>query len=327
MYKINSYLLDCNELENDSQSQEYRIQTSNDFPSINDLNIRNPNYYQYENNAIFNNNLSSSLIKNNINKYKELEKFDKITKSYTNEYILNKLKLKSSKKKKVYFKIIKDSLSEINKIEDKNDLLHKKFGRRKKEDKSFRVHDKFVDDNVRRKCKHLILDSIREFINQKIFIIYDGDIGKNIFRKEILVLNNRQKVDSTINYNKNFLFKTIGEIFSDTISTRFTNYPPEHNKLLIKSLLNEEDEDKRKYFNKLFNLTFLECLKHFRGENFIEEINGLKCLRQIIQESDYEKEYIDLLIYYFTNFENIIYKKKARKSKKKKELESLKREV
>ena len=324
MYKINSYLLESNEIENDSQSQEYHIQTSNDIPSINELNIRNLNNCQYENNTIFNNNLSSSLLKNNINKYNEVEKLDKLTRSYTNDYLINKLKLKSSKKKKIYFKIIKNTISEVNKIEDNNDLLQKKCGRKKKEDKSFRVHDKFVDDNVRRKCKHLILDSIREFINQKINIIYDGNIGKNIFKKEILVLNNRQKVDSTINYNKDFLFKTIGEIFSDTISTRFTNYPPDHNKILIKSLKNEEDEDKRKYFNKLFNLTFLQCLKHFREEDVIEEIKGLKCLREIIQESDYEKEYIDLLIYYFTNFENIIYKKKARKSKKKKELESLK---
>ena len=324
MYKINSYLLDFNEIEHDSQSQECHIQTSNDFSSINELNIRNLNNFQNENNAaIFNNNIQSSLLKNNINKYKELEIIDKIAKSHPNEYLINKLKLKSIKKKKVYFKIIKNSISEINQIEENNYLLQKKCGRRKKEDKSFRVHDKFVDDNVRRKCKHLILDSIREFINKKINIIYDGNIGKNIFKKEILVLNNRQKVDSTINYNKNFLLKTIGEIFSDKISTRFTNYPPDHNKLVIKGLLNEEDEDKRKYFNKLFNLTFLQCLKHFREENFIEELKGLKNLREIIQESDYEKEYIDLLIYYFTNFENIIYKKKARKSKKKKELKLL----
>ena len=317
MYKIYSFLIEPHEIENESQSQEYNIQTSNDFPSINEINIRNLNVFQSENNIIFNNN-SSSLIKNNINKYKEFEKLDKLVKSYTNEYILNKLKLKSLKKKKIYFKIVKNSTTEINEKVDNNDLLQKKCGRRKKEDKSFRVHDKFVDDNVRRKCKHLIIDSIREFINQKINIIYDGKIGKNIFKKEILVLNNRQKVDSTINYNKNFLKKTIGEIFSDNISSRFTNYPPDHNKMVIKSLLNEEDENKKNYFNKLFNLTFLQCLKHFRGEEFIEEIKGLKCLKEIIQESNYEKEYIELLIYYFTNFEKIIYNKKARLSKKKK---------
>lgn len=328
MYKINSFFIGSHEIENESQSQEYNIQISNDFPSMNELNIRNPSVFQSENNSIFNNNPSSLI--NNLNKYKEFEKLDKIAISYANEYLINKLKLKSSQKKKNYFKIIKHSKSginkEINKKEEK-DLLQKKCGRKKKEDKSFRVHDKFVDDNVRRKCKHLILDSIREFINQKIYLIYDGNIGKNIFKKEILILNNRQKVDSTINYNRDFLLKTIGEIFSDTISSRFTNYPPDHNKSLIKNLLNEEDEDKRKYFNKLFNLTFLQCLKHFREEEFFEEIKGLKGLREIIQESNFEKEYIELLIYYFTNFEKIIYKKKARRSKKrKKQTELLKQE-
>ena len=81
--------------------------------------------------------------------------------------------------------------------------------------------------------------------------------------------------------------------------------------------MNEEDEEKRKYFQKLFNLTFLQCLKHFREENEVEEINGLKSYREIKKNLNEGKEYILTLDYYIQNIEYIIYNKKERISKKK----------
>ena len=71
--------------------------------------------------------------------------------------------------------------------------------------------------------------------------------------------------------------KTLEEIFSDKISGRYTNYPPDHNKKLIQSLLNETDENKKIYFQKIFGLTFIDCLKHFREEIHIKRIRtGIK---------------------------------------------------
>ena len=37
-------------------------------------------------------------------------------------------------------------------------------------------------------------------------------------------------------------------------------------KLLVEKLLNENDIEKRKTFENIFSLTFLECIKHIRGE-------------------------------------------------------------
>ena len=125
-----------------------------------------------------------------------------------------------------------------------------------KENKNKYEHNKYSDDNIRRKCKHLVLKHLLEFLNYKIRNIYNGNIGNGIFKKELQILNQSQKSDATINFNRIFLTKTIGEIFSENISGRFTNYPIYHNKVLINKLMNENDEQKRIYFNNLFNLNF-----------------------------------------------------------------------
>ena len=148
-----------------------------------------------------------------------------------------------------------------------------------KENKNKYEHNKYSDDNIRRKCKHLVLKHLLEFLNYKIRNIYNGNIGNGIFKKELQILNQSQKSDATINFNRIFLTKTIGEIFSENISGRFTNYPIYHNKVLINKLMNENDEQKRIYFNNLFNLNFIQCLKHFRGEEKIDLLDGLQCLK------------------------------------------------
>ena len=179
-------------------------------------------------------------------------------------------------------------------------------------------HDKFSDDNLRRKCKHLVLNSIMEFINKKIFELYEGNIGNNIYRKEILTMNKSQKQNSNIEFNRTLYNKKISEIFSGNISTRYTNFPPEHNKLLIERLKNEEDENKCAYFNKILDLTFKDCLSHFIGKTFIEELDGMKRFENLQDTLDNDTEYISILRYYLENFENILNNKNPRKPKKNK---------
>ena len=115
-------------------------------------------------------------------------------------------------------------------------------------------HSKFSDDNLRRKCKHLVLSSLFSFINQKINALYNNNIGKGIFTKKLLTINQKQKSEASIEFNKEFLFKTIGDIFSENISSRYTNYPETHNKKVINYLKNDEKESNRNYFRALFNL-------------------------------------------------------------------------
>ena len=191
-----------------------------------------------------------------------------------------------------------------------------KFGRKKARSGIEGKHNKFSDDNLRRKCKHIILNEILMFINDKINEIYDGDLGQGILIKKLYTLNHNQKANAVIKYNKEFLYKTLGDIFSENISSRYTNFPKEHNKYLIEKLRQEKDDAKRIYFNNLFNLTFLQSLKHFIGREDVVELDGLKTLDEIMKQFDYDSEYKSCLDYYLRNFDIIINNKKSRKSRK-----------
>jgi hypothetical protein len=176
---------------------------------------------------------------------------------------------------------------------------------------------KYRDDNIRRKIKNLILNNLMNFINNKIAEKYKDNMGYGIYIKKLLIINQKLKSDSTIEFNKDFLNKSIGDIFSQNISTRYTNYPLTHNKSLIYFLINYSDDDKRNYFNKLFNLTFFDVLKHIRGSQEIEELKGLNSMNILRKEFENDIDYLKALEYYIINYETIINAKKARKRNEK----------
>ena len=203
---------------------------------------------------------------------------------------------------------------DINKL--KNDLtqpLKKKRGRTKTGNNEL-THNRFSDDNLRRKCKHIVLQNTMDFINEKIREKY-GNIGQGIFIKKLLIINQRQKTNATILFNKRFLYKTVGEIFSENISNRYTNNLKEHNKILIQKLKEDKDEATKNYFQKLFNITFVDCLRHFRGDIEINELKGLISFKDLeLEDEKKDKEYWEILKYYIDNYEDITSRKKERKS-------------
>lgn len=233
----------------------------------------------------------------------------------------------------------KEQISNLNEIEEKNnelknylyminyDLLNCKDPleteipkknisslRKKRERLDANLDDyKYRDDNIRRKVKNLILNNLMNFINNKIAEKYQDNMGYGIYIKKLLIINQKLKSDSTIEFNKDFLNKSIGDIFSENISTRYTNYPLTHNKSLIYFLINYSDDDKKNYFNKLFSLTFFDVLKHFRGSQEIEELKGLNRMNSLRKEFENDKDYLKALEYYIINYETIINAKKARK--------------
>jgi len=192
------------------------------------------------------------------------------------------------------------------------------LGRKKKPHEGLGEHNKFSDDNILRKCKNVIMDCVLKFINNKIKILYSFE--KEIFLKEkrLFKMKQNQPIKSRANYNKEFLNKTLKEIFSENISTKYTKYSPSHNKDLIECLINEKDEAKKALFNKIFNLTFLDCLKHFRGSVLYDELQGMNQLIKYIKETKNDKndeEYCSVFSYFINNFENIVMEKKPRNRK------------
>ena len=217
----------------------------------------------------------------------------------------------------------------VESFESKTTIVEKRsiFGRKRKEenkDIDNKGHDKFSDDNVRRKIKRLILSHLRKYINNQIKIKYNGEIGKGIFKKELYTLNQEQIANTNVTYNKLLLKKTLFEIFSVNITGRITNFSKDHNKIIINELINEKDKEKRNFFQNLFNLTFSDCLEYLRGDKYIEQLNGLELFSEFSEiKQDYLKKYndgeiyVNQLKYYLKEYEKLINKKNPRKSSKK----------
>ena len=192
-------------------------------------------------------------------------------------------------------------------------------GIKRNNDNAQRIHIKFSEDNLRRKVKVLILNNILEFVNKKVKDVYQGNIGKGIMKKELLPINLNIKSDNTIEHSKSFLNKTIGEIFSEDISIRYKSYYSNYNKKLIERLIKEEDEQKRVFFKKLFNITFLQCIRRLNGEDIYEELKEFGTFNELknknkIKEAD--PKYLKVLGLYLSQFEEKIQKKRGKRIKK-----------
>ena len=208
--------------------------------------------------------------------------------------------------------IIIENLPNNDNTDDKTKNLfvtHKKLGRKRKsninDDYNSKQHNKYSDDNIRRKIKHLDIKSLFEFLNDQI-------IKMDIKCPKLLILNQRQIFNATIDYNKKFLFKPLKDIFSENISERYRNYPLDHNSKVINNLLNYSNEGIKNYFVRLLNLNFLDSLKHFRGEEEKEELNGMTLFEDVKNNSNWEIDYKNVLSDYIKNYEKFLKKKRAR---------------
>ena len=192
-----------------------------------------------------------------------------------------------------------------------NDNAPKNMDKKREEKKSTKgIHDKYCGDNIIRKIKSTLLSNLTNFINSQIYIIYNGKVNEGILKKELKKLN--PSLVKNVKDNKKFIYKTLKDIFCANISGRYTNYFNDHNRNLIDNLLNEKDEEKRQKFEKLFGFTFLQCLGHFSGKIYIEELKGLKTFQEAFKNEEDDKDYMELLINYAFNFEKILLRKKSR---------------
>lgn len=198
-----------------------------------------------------------------------------------------------------------------NSVKDKK--YDKKIGRKIEREEN----EKYSNDNLLRRAKTILFDSLLKYDNYIISKVFDDQLGNGINIKKLLKINHSQIKNINANYNRDLIKTSQGKIFSENISKRHTYYPLDHNKKLINKLLNETDDEKRKTFINLFSKTLQECIQHITGQK-IEELKGL--------EDFYEKEIFELeeddkfkkeIKKFIDNYEEIINKKKPRKIKQK----------
>ena len=259
--------------------------------------------------------------------------YDILNESFLSKNFQDKKEIETIKKEELFEikgNIIKNdkketniNTGEVNKTQNeiKDNSKYKEISINKKRSRNSNTktnnNRKYEPINMRTKCKRIILDAIINFINQKIKEIYNFKIGKGICELQLKNLNKKQKSSQNTLFIKEFIHKTLKEIFSENISDKFSNYLKTHNKNIINKLINEKDKNIRTYFTNLFNLTFLKCLKHFRGEEYFNELKGIYSLKDEIELNKGDDEYIEQLKYYFNNYEKIIKNLRARNRTKK----------
>lgn len=210
--------------------------------------------------------------------------------------------------------ISNDTNSSKNKLQKKRNLS---FDNKREYDEL----DKYSRDNLLRKVKKIAFDSILKFDNDIISKIYNNNIGNGIFIKKLFKNNYFQVKCIGVIFNQELLKTSQGEILSSNITTRYTNYPLDHNKKLIEELINEKDLEKREIFKNLFSKTLLECIEHLIGKKYFKELDGLEKIFEIKMLNLNEKdEYKEQLKNVFNDIEKIYKEKKARKKKSKKKI-------
>jgi transposase len=191
----------------------------------------------------------------------------------------------------------------------------RKQGRKKKNSLEEGQHNKKTFDNILRRIKISLLNSFRILLNSKIKNVYKF---KNLRAKwKLLKINPKHARNSNIEFNKVFIHKSLKEIFSEeTTIKNLCNR--DHNKILIKQLLNEKNTEKRKIFEILFNLTFLDLMKYSVGERpDLIELQGLSLSQKLLNEMALDEEYSELIFDILKNIETILENKFPRNKNKK----------
>ena len=283
-----------------------------DIPNFNMINSSQKSYNNYPlfifpNIADFNYYINNLITTQN-QKINEIEKEESTMPIEKNTFFINQLNKEDKNEQKEKLKNGIDSID--NKIENKEMLNKKRKANNKNEHQS-----RIASDNIIKKIRIMILNAIIKFINEKLKIFFNNDLGKGICIKQLLPINRTILSHSSVEYDKEFLNKKLKEILSP-ISNKYTNALNTKNKDLIQDLINLED--KGKYFQELFDLSFLDCLKHISGTKYSDLLNDLPNIDNILiqdKKNINEKE-INNYKYIIYNYELIIEHKKARNKKK-----------
>ena len=198
---------------------------------------------------------------------------------------------------------------------EESNLIGKKRGRKKKGSLAKGEHNKYSYDNMCRRIKSNLLKILLTFINSIIYEIYEDEPDYDMEKDKLMQINQKQTVDSNIEFNKNFYKETLEHIFSVKISGKYKKYNPDHNRNLIIKLLNDNNIERRQIFHNLFTKTFLECLEHFLGTKKIRELEGMKTFNEYKKELEDDKDYLETFEYRLKNYKANIDSKKGRRGR------------
>ena len=240
----------------------------------------------------------------------------------TNTSSSTEKKSEQEKSKKI-FSITKEPKEKIE-IKDQEEKPHNELLGKKRQSEN---HTKFAFDNVVRKIKSKLFGALLIILNKSLekdqnpnskqdFKEKKGEVKTECFLKP----DQKIIIQTNVEENKKLLDSKLRDIFSQKVSTKAKNYSKQYqldyNKNFIEKIKNDET---RKKTNDILDMTFLQCMEHFRGSKRYEALNGLeKEYENVIKEMRDEEDYMESFVEQLNKFEIMYSQKKARKSKKNK---------
>ena len=220
----------------------------------------------------------------------------------------------------------KDKIFDIKKIKSKkyNLLGRKRLSEKNTNDNKEKEHTKYAFDNTVRKIKSKLFQAILNLLNNtleeesKFSQIKDRKRKIPIRKQSFLKINQKIISDTTVKNNLDLLNKTLKEIFSEPVSLRLKDYSIyglNYNKNFIMKI---EGDEKRKKTNEILNMTFFQCLEHFRNSKSYEALNGLEQeYKNLIEEmkKTEKDDYVQNFVSYLNHYE-VLYKLKKPKNGK-----------
>ena len=262
----------------------------------------------------FNNNFSLNFNQDYLNESFDIlkvffltpsKKSEKISNNNANKY-LNENTAITAEKTGVNYQEIKINIEIKTNMNNPNPIILNDISKGEKE---CLRKKRSVSDNEIKKGRNILLNSIFRFVNKKIRIIFNNDIGKGISIKQFVKISKKELNHSNVEFDKNYLNTKLKEIFSGDISGKFTNFLINKNEKLLQNLI------KIDYFKELFELTFLQCIEHINGAKFIPLLEGFETLDEILlnEEEKLKENDIENYKYIIENYKQCVENKFSRK--------------
>ena len=264
----------------------------------------------------FNNNFSLNFNQDYLNESFDIlkvffltpsKKSEKISNNNANKY-LNENTAITAEKTGVNYQEIKINIEIKTNMNNPNPIILNDISKGEKE---YLRKKRSVSDNEIKKGRNILLNSIFRFVNKKIRIIFNNDIGKGISIKQFVKISKKELNHSNVEFDKNYLNTKLKEIFSGDISGKFTNFLINKNEKLLQNLI------KIDYFKELFELTFLQCIEHINGTKFIPLLEGFETLDEILlnEEEKLKENDIENYKYIIENYKQCVENKFSRKTR------------
>ena len=174
----------------------------------------------------------------------------------------------------------------------------------------------YIPDSYLKQIRSMILDSLIDFINNKIKKFKNNKISAGICKMQFKPINKEKLYHSKVDDDKQFLDLKLNEILSWDLNKKYTNNLNDANSQLVQDLISDENGQ---YFIELFDMTFLECLDCIRGNENSNSFlfDGFPTIEEIItnKKNKINKKDIQKYIYYINNYEISLMSKKSRLSK------------